>query len=772
MPRTPDRREHAQPLTTDDVRVASAVPVLARLDAEERAETLRSARVESYPPGSLVVREGDAGDAFYVVLSGRLEVAAERETGPPLRLAELGPGTWFGEQALLTPGGRRSASVRALEPLRCAIISRPAFTTHVAPANRAAFDEAAVENVRSRQLRSLDALRDLDPARQLRGGVTRVSMDPGDVIFERGQHADAVYFVLDGIAVAVRNEPDGTCELARLGPGQCFGELGVLEEQARLASVVAETELELLRVEAALFRELFAAHPPLRDFLGTLQRVYALADGRRLSVYSGDVDGRPSVSTVCGDPAGDCVVSTKILGEDVVVLARGGATAPADTITSVFRFPDRAAVRELRLAPLERGPQGTVQRAQLLSVVVRGVGPDVGPLYARVLDGADLGATELKRFAHTGYLGGTAEVRDPARVCHCLGLGQSDVLVAAREHGATLHTVGTATGAGLVCGACQPVVEELLRDQAATTPRVGQPSAARVTAGAMAHGAPVPVVRCPAIAFDADAVREVAGTTFFQLLIAASLFASAGERYMIRHVGRAYAAIDDPALAPHVEAFLAQESNHVTVHAPLNVLAVDQLFPGSPALRRLHAGLPRYLDRLPERTALAFCAAIEHAADSFFSVFFERYYGAGPDARRFHTDRVLDEQTARSGIADLFVWHGAEELAHRHVAFDVMRARGAGYPERVLGFLLLVTHSTALGLPAVLTLRRRTAEWRRRGHSADHLRDLGRTVWRALAFLRPRFHPRERDYPFVEALEREVSRHPLEPPTGGQRGAG
>jgi len=757
-------REPAQPLSADDERAASVVPVLARLDLHERADALRAAHVETYPAGALVVREGDAADAFYVVLSGRLQVAAERETDTPLPLAELGPGTWFGEQALLAPGGRRSASVRALEPLRCAVIPRAAFTAHIAPANRTRFDEAAVENLRSRQLRSLDALRDLDPKRQLHGGVTRVSIQPGDVVFARGDEADAVYFVLDGIAVAVRDESGGTCALARLGPGQCFGELGVLESRTRQASVMAETVLEVLRVEAALFRELFAAHPPLRDFLGTLQRVYALADGRRLSVYSGNVDGRPSVSTVCGDPAGDCVVSTKILGEDVIVLSRGGA-APADTVTSIFRFPDRPAVRELRLAPLERSPQGTVRRAKLVGVVVRGIGPDVGPLYTRVLSGTELGATELKRFAQTGYLGGAAEVRDPTRVCHCLGLTRTDVLTAAGEHGATLGAVGTATGVGMVCGACQPVVEDLLRTTAdsPTTPR----PTASAAADTVAHGTPIPVARCPEITFDADAIREVCGATFFQLLVAASLFASAGERFMIRHVGRAAAAIEDPALTPHIEAFLAQESNHVTVHAPLNALVVDEIFPGSSGLQRLHTGLPQYLDRLPEGIALAFCAAIEHAADCFFSVFFERYFGTGSDAGHVGTDPALYDATARSGLADLFVWHGAEELAHRHVAFDVMQARGTRYAERVIGFALLVTHSTALGIPAVVGVRRRSTRWKRRGRSKDHFRDLARTVGRTFGFLRPGFHPRKAKYPFTDALEREMGRHPLDPRDGG-----
>jgi CRP-like cAMP-binding protein/predicted metal-dependent hydrolase/bacterioferritin-associated ferredoxin len=704
-----------------------------------------------------VVHEGAAGDAFYIVLAGRIEVVAELGRPAEVRVAELGPGTWFGEHALLAPDGRRSATVRALETVRCAVIPSAAFTAHVAPSNRAVFDERAAEDLRSRLVHSLDALRDLDPQRRLGGGVTRVSFRPGETVFAYGQAADAVYFVLAGMAVAVRDHAAGSRELARLGPGQCFGELGVLEHEARRASVIAESALEVLRIEAPLFAELFAEHPPLRDFLGTLQRIYALADGRRLSVYRGEVDGRPSISTVSGDPAGDCVVSTKILGEDVVVLSRGGGSATA-LVTERYRFPDGTATRELRLEPLERTERGTLQRARLVGIVAQTVRPDVGPLCAHLLAGDEVGATELRRFARTGYLGGDATARSSDRVCHCLGLGRSDILGAAREHGATLDAVATASGAGVLCGACRPVVAELLRGETGRA-HVAPTPAARPHA---AHAVPVPIPRCPALTFDRDAVRTLAGSTLFQVLLAASLFASAGERYMIRHVGQAFTAVDDPALAPHVEAFLAQESNHVTIHTPLNDL-VRGLFPDSRALVLLHTGLPRYLDRLSERTALAFCAAIEHAADSFFSVFFERYYGAGPGAGHFQHDPELEELTSRSGIADLFIWHGAEELAHRHVAFEVMQARGATYGHRVLGFLLLAAHSTLIGGAALLGIRRQARGWRRHGHLGRNGGDLVRTIGRALRFLLPGFHPRTTTYAFENVLARDVSRHPVEP---------
>lgn len=72
-------------------------------------------------PGDTLVREGEEGDRFYLVRSGRLEVARRGR-----RLQELGPGDCFGEVALLT-GGRRLATVRALIASELLALARADF---------------------------------------------------------------------------------------------------------------------------------------------------------------------------------------------------------------------------------------------------------------------------------------------------------------------------------------------------------------------------------------------------------------------------------------------------------------------------------------------------------------------------------------------------------------------------------------------------------------------------------------------------------------------
>lgn len=74
-------------------------------------------------PGEAMTREGDAGDEFFVVLDGTASVSVGGR-----ELAELGPGAFFGELALLDRKAR-SATVVARTDMRLLVLSRREFDT-------------------------------------------------------------------------------------------------------------------------------------------------------------------------------------------------------------------------------------------------------------------------------------------------------------------------------------------------------------------------------------------------------------------------------------------------------------------------------------------------------------------------------------------------------------------------------------------------------------------------------------------------------------------
>ena len=83
-----------------------------------------------YRQGEPIVRQGEIGDQFYIIESGEVEVVREEPDAPPKRLGVLGPGTSFGEIALLKDTVR-TATVRCLTPVNVVKVSRRDFATLV-----------------------------------------------------------------------------------------------------------------------------------------------------------------------------------------------------------------------------------------------------------------------------------------------------------------------------------------------------------------------------------------------------------------------------------------------------------------------------------------------------------------------------------------------------------------------------------------------------------------------------------------------------------------
>lgn len=102
------------------------VPLLAGLSDELLAELGGESRPVHLGAGERLFGQGDAGDAMYLVRTGRLEVLGEDGPRPPVVLRTIGPGQAVGELALLT-GAPRSASVRAVRDSELVAIDRTRF---------------------------------------------------------------------------------------------------------------------------------------------------------------------------------------------------------------------------------------------------------------------------------------------------------------------------------------------------------------------------------------------------------------------------------------------------------------------------------------------------------------------------------------------------------------------------------------------------------------------------------------------------------------------
>ena len=83
----------------------------------------------AYPKHAVLIREGDFGDALFIILTGRVKVYASNDEGREVVIDFHGPGEYVGEMSL--DGAPRSASVMTVEPTTCAVVGRAQFRDFV-----------------------------------------------------------------------------------------------------------------------------------------------------------------------------------------------------------------------------------------------------------------------------------------------------------------------------------------------------------------------------------------------------------------------------------------------------------------------------------------------------------------------------------------------------------------------------------------------------------------------------------------------------------------
>lgn len=135
-------------------------------------------------------------------------------------------------------------------------------------------------------------------------------------VFHEGDRSDACYIVRAGDLRVTREHPDGRAiALATLGPGDIFGELAMLDGEARSASVEALSDCELLALPAADVRGLLQGSTEI-----TVKLVVALT--RRLREANERV-ARQSFQTVPSRVAG---VLSQLIAEEAPLEGRDGVT--------------------------------------------------------------------------------------------------------------------------------------------------------------------------------------------------------------------------------------------------------------------------------------------------------------------------------------------------------------------------------------------------------------------------------------------------------------
>ena len=109
-----------------DVETLRSVPLFASLDSKAAGDLCQFLSIDNYPSSAVIFRNGDVGDAMYIIDVGKVRISITDADGHMVILAELGPGDFFGEMSMLD-GHTRSADAMVVEEARLAKLTRADF---------------------------------------------------------------------------------------------------------------------------------------------------------------------------------------------------------------------------------------------------------------------------------------------------------------------------------------------------------------------------------------------------------------------------------------------------------------------------------------------------------------------------------------------------------------------------------------------------------------------------------------------------------------------
>jgi len=229
--------------------------------------------------GERIVQQGTPGTSFFVICEGRVSVLRE-DNGVARPVAALEAGEFFGEVALLA-GGPRIASVDALADDTQVLEIPGGLLLGLAkrhPGVATALKTFCRQRLLANLLATSPLFRPLDKTerRELAARFRARDALPAESIVNEGTPADGLYVILAGEVEVLREE----AELSRLGTGDVFGEMSLLDAVGANATVRALRRTSLLRLPVADLADVLERYPLVRQHLQALRDARAEINAR------------------------------------------------------------------------------------------------------------------------------------------------------------------------------------------------------------------------------------------------------------------------------------------------------------------------------------------------------------------------------------------------------------------------------------------------------------------------------------------------------------
>ncbi len=253
------------------------IPLFRMHSESELEELLKLVEMRRLRSGELVFQQGDRGEHFYIVYSGRVRILIRNAERKEVNLGVVTAGGHFGETALITDEPR-NAVARAVEESVLLVMAKATFFRYLLATqeHRDYFDRF----IRSSSIhRFLGTCTDLAavPAQELRSLVLSFqpeSFAAGQLVFRQGEPAEKFYLIEHGKVRVVRTDNGQPKLLNFLHDGDFFGEKALVENRDRHADIICLTDCKLFSLTREKFAAIFQTSSRLRQVIEDRIRSY------------------------------------------------------------------------------------------------------------------------------------------------------------------------------------------------------------------------------------------------------------------------------------------------------------------------------------------------------------------------------------------------------------------------------------------------------------------------------------------------------------------
>ncbi|ODQ67544.1 camp-dependent protein kinase regulatory subunit [Nadsonia fulvescens var. elongata DSM 6958] len=217
--------------------------LFTHLDDDSLKQVIGALEEKKYNAGEKIIVQGDEGDFFYIIEKGNVDIFVNG-----VKVSTLGPPGSFGELALMY-NSPRAATVQAATQVVVWALDRATFKTILLEGT------SKKRSMYEQFLKEVPILRSLNNYERckLADALNSETYEPNQVIIREGDIGEQFYIIECGEAIV---EKKGVGKVKEYSKGDYFGEIALIQDVPRQASVISTTKLKVVTLEKSAFQRL------------------------------------------------------------------------------------------------------------------------------------------------------------------------------------------------------------------------------------------------------------------------------------------------------------------------------------------------------------------------------------------------------------------------------------------------------------------------------------------------------------------------------------